>query len=234
MFKVKRSTPRPIHFEKNINPYVHGSVIVCFGNTKVHITATVEENVPPFLKDKKQGWVTAEYSMLPGATNTRNKRDRNSISGRSQEIQRLIGRSLRSIVDLKALGERSITIDCDVLLADGGTRTASITGGYVALNLAIQKLIKEGKLEKSPIKEPVAAISVGINRENEIVADLNYDEDSNCKTDMNIVMTSSGKFVEIQGTAEDGAFSREENNLMLDCAWNAIQEIFEKQRQVLL
>jgi len=233
MFTIKRAKPREIHFERDINPYTHGSVIVSFGNTKVHITATVEESVPPFLKDKKQGWVTAEYSMLPGATNTRNKRERTSISGRSQEIQRLIGRSIRSVVDMKALGERSITIDCDVLVADGGTRTASITGGFVALSLAIKKLLKDGKLQSNPIKENLAAISVGINKENEIIADLNYDEDSNCKTDMNIVMTGSGKYVEIQGTAEDGAFTREENNLMLDCAWNAIQIIIEKQNQVL-
>src|SRR5690606_30064331 len=177
MSLIKRDTPRPIKFTPGINPYAAGSVIAEFGNTKVHITASVQESVPPFLKGKGQGWVTAEYAMLPSATHTRSDRERKGASGRTQEIQRLSGRSLRSIVDLKHSGERSILIDCDVIVADGGTRTTSISGAYIALEMAVKKLMKEGLLKETPIKEALAAISIGINKQNEVIADLNYVED---------------------------------------------------------
>ncbi|WP_417335245.1 ribonuclease PH [Halobacteriovorax marinus] len=230
---IERSHPRDIKFTAGINPYAAGSVIAEFGNTKVHITATVEESVPRFLKDKGQGWVTAEYSMLPSSTHTRNRRERSKVSGRTQEIQRLIGRSLRAIIDLEKLGERSIQIDCDVLVADGGTRTTSISGAYVALEMAVEKLLESGLIEETPIKEPLAALSVGINSAGKVIADLNYDEDSTCETDMNIVMTKSGKFIEVQGTAEGEAFSRDELNAILDCATEAIQSVFKEQEKVL-
>src|SRR5690606_23401822 len=182
MSLIKRETPRSVVFTPNINPYAAGSVIAEFGHTKIHITASVQESVPPFLKGKGQGWVTAEYAMLPSATHTRSDRERKGASGRTQEIQRLIGRSLRSIVDLKKLGERSILIDCDVIVADGGTRTASISGAYIALEMAVRKLIKEGLLKENPIKDGLAAISIGINNADEVIADLNYEEDSSCGT----------------------------------------------------
>ena len=162
MSLIERLDPREVRFTKNINPYAKGSVMAEFGNTKVHITATVEESVPPFLRGKNQGWVTAEYNMLPSSTHTRSHRERGKIGGRTMEIQRLIGRSLRSIIDLNKLGERSITLDCDVLVADGGTRTTSISGAFVALSLAIQELMKEGLLKENPIKEQLAALSVGV------------------------------------------------------------------------
>ncbi|CBW27972.1 putative ribonuclease [Halobacteriovorax marinus SJ] len=230
---IERSQPRDIKFTAGINPYAAGSVIAEFGNTKVHITATVEESVPRFLKDKGQGWITAEYSMLPSSTHTRNRRERSKVSGRTQEIQRLIGRSLRAIIDLEKLGERSIQIDCDVLVADGGTRTTSISGAYVALEMAVEKLLESGLIEETPIKEPLAALSVGINSAGKVIADLNYDEDSTCETDMNIVMTKSGKFIEVQGTAEGEAFSRDELNAILECATEAIQSVFKEQEKVL-
>jgi len=230
---IKRATPRIIKFTPNINPYASGSVIAEFGNTKVHITASVQESVPNFLKGKGQGWVTAEYSMLPGSTHSRNDRERKGPSGRTQEIQRLIGRSLRSIVDLKALGERSILIDCDVLVADGGTRTTSISGAYVALEIAVRKLIKDGLLPASPIKDGLAAISIGISKDNEIIADLNYEEDSSCETDMNVVMTASGKFVEIQGTAEGEPFSFEQLQDLITCAQQAMVKVTEAQQEIL-
>ncbi|MGB0454423.1 MAG: ribonuclease PH, partial [Bacteriovoracaceae bacterium] len=209
MSAITRSNPREIRFTTNINPYAHGSVIAEFGNTKVHITATVEETVPSFLKGQGQGWVTAEYSMLPGSTHTRSRRERSKVGGRTQEIQRLIGRSLRSIIDLKALGERSVVVDCDVLVADGGTRTTSISGAWLALSLAVKKLMADGLLETNPIKEQLGALSIGIDKNGNVIADLNYEEDSSCETDMNIVMTNTGKFVEIQGTAEGEPFSRD-------------------------
>jgi ribonuclease PH len=233
MSKILRNTPRVVRFTPNINPYSAGSVIAEFGNTKVHITASVEESVPPFMKGKGEGWVTAEYSMLPSSTHTRSKREREKVSGRTQEIQRLIGRSLRSIVDLKKLGERSILIDCDVIVADGGTRTTSISGAYVALEFAIKKLIKNGKISASPIKEQLAAISVGINKDGNIIADLNYDEDSTCGTDMNIVMTKSGRFVEVQGTAEKEPFSHEALLQILSCAKDSLNIIFQEQTKCL-
>ena len=233
MSLIARNHPREIKFTKNINPYAAGSVIAEFGNTKVHISACVEEGVPPFLKGKGTGWVTAEYSMLPSSTHTRIRRERSKVSGRTQEIQRLIGRSLRSIVDLEKLGERSILIDCDVLVADGGTRTTSISGAYVALKLAVNKLMSEGLLSEDPIIEPLAAISVGINEEGKIIADLNYEEDSSCETDMNIVMTEAGKFIEVQGTAEGSPFSMDQLQALLDCAGNCLKDVFTKQKEVL-
>ncbi|MBL6989019.1 MAG: ribonuclease PH [Bacteriovoracaceae bacterium] len=233
MSLIERNKTREVKFTKNINPYAAGSVIAEFGNTKVHITASVEESIPKFLTGKNQGWLTAEYSMLPLATHTRGRRERSKVGGRTQEIQRLIGRSLRAIVDLKKLGERSITIDCDVLVADGGTRTASISGAYVALSLAIKKLIQDDLLTESPIITPLAALSVGVDNNGKVIADLNYEEDSTCGTDMNIVMTKSGKYIEVQGTAEGEPFSREQLDAILDCAKNAMQEIFAKQEEVL-
>lgn len=230
---IKRENPRSIKFSPNINPYAHGSVIAEFGNTKVHITATVQESVPSFLKGKGQGWLTAEYSMLPGSTHTRSDRERKGASGRTQEIQRLIGRSLRSIVDLKALGERTILVDCDVLVADGGTRTTSISGAYVALEIAVKKLIKDGLLTASPIKDGLAAISIGINKENEVIADLNYEEDSSCHTDMNVVMTTSGKFVEVQGTAEGEPFTLNQLQDLISCAQKALVVVTAAQQEIL-
>lgn len=230
---IERSNPRQIKYSLNPNPYAKGSVIVECGNTKVYVTVTVEESVPPFLKGKGEGWLTAEYSMLPSATHSRNRRERNGASGRTQEIQRLIGRSLRSIVDLKKLGERTVQIDCDVMVADGGTRTTSISGAYVALELAVKKLIAEGLLVESPISEQLAAISVGINKAGKVIADLNYEEDSSCETDMNVVMTKSGKFVEVQGTAEGQPFSHDQLMALLQCAKDCMTIVFAKQTEAL-
>lgn len=233
MSLITRTEPRKVTFTKNVNPYAAGSVIAEFGNTKVHITATVEESVPGWMRNSGKGWVTAEYNMLPGSTHTRSRRERNKVGGRTQEIQRLIGRALRAVVDLKKLGEVSITLDCDVLVADGGTRTTSVSGAYVALELAIQKLMAEGKVKENPLKERLAALSVGISKEGKIIADLNYEEDSSCETDMNIVMTQSGKFVEIQGTAEGEAFSYEELLGLVECSKEALKHVFEAQDKVL-
>ncbi|MBL7663704.1 MAG: ribonuclease PH [Bacteriovoracaceae bacterium] len=235
MSLIARSTPREISFQTNINPYADGSVIAEFGNTKVHITVTIEDSVPPWMKYQgvTGGWITAEYSMLPGSTHTRSKRERPNVSGRTQEIQRLIGRSLRSIIDLEKIGSRTITIDCDVLVADGGTRTTAISGAYVALCLATEKLMKKGSLKVNPIKEALAAVSVGVNPDGKIIADLNYEEDVACHTDMNIVMTESGKFVELQGTAEEEAFSREQLNALIEAAESALKKVFAAQKKAL-
>ncbi len=233
MSLIKRETPRPIKFTPSINPYAHGSVLAEFGNTKVHITASVQESVPPFLKGKGQGWLTAEYAMLPSSTHTRSDRERKGPSGRTQEIQRLIGRALRSVVDLNKLGERTIMLDCDVIVADGGTRTTSISGAYIALEMAVRKLMKDGLLKENPIREGLAAISIGISKSGEIIADLNYEEDSSCGTDMNIVMTSNGKFVEVQGTAEGAPFSMEELQALLTCAQKALTIVMKEQRSIL-
>lgn len=230
---IKRSTTRKIVITPSVNPYAEGSVLVEFGNTKVHVTVSVEEKVPSWMKGKGEGWVTAEYAMLPRATHDRCKRERKGISGRSQEIQRLIGRSLRAVVDMKKLGERLLTADCDVLVADGGTRTASITGAYVALELAVKSLISKGVLTENPLIEKLGALSVGLNKEGEIIADLNYEEDSSCEADVNIVMTESGKFVEVQGTAEGLPFSPEQFNSILEVATTAMQEVFKSQAMVL-
>ncbi|WP_373975384.1 ribonuclease PH [Chitinibacter sp. SCUT-21] len=225
---------RKIQLTRRYTCHAEGSVLVEFGNTKVICTASVEEKVPPFLKGKGEGWVTAEYGMLPRSTGSRMKREAaaGKQSGRTQEIQRLIGRSLRAVVDLAALGERQITIDCDVIQADGGTRTASITGAFVALTDAINGLVAQGKLTSSPIKEAVAAVSVGIVEKVPLL-DLDYEEDSGCETDMNVVMTASGKFIEIQGTAEGEAFSRAEMNELLDLAQLGIEQLIELQHQAL-
>jgi ribonuclease PH len=233
MSLIQREHPRTIKFTPAINPYAAGSVMAEFGNTKVHITATIEESVPPFLKGKGQGWVTAEYSMLPASTHTRNQRERSKIGGRTQEIQRLIGRALRAVVDLKKLGERTLMLDCDVLVADGGTRTTSVSGCYVAIALAFNKLMKEGKISESPLKEPLAAISVGINKQGKIIADLNYEEDSSCEADVNLVATKAGKFIEIQGTAEGEPFSQEQLDALLICGKKALEKVFEAQEAAL-
>ncbi|MGI9055150.1 MAG: ribonuclease PH [Pyrinomonadaceae bacterium] len=216
----------------NISPYAEGSALIEVGGTKVICTASVEERVPHFLRNKGTGWVTAEYAMLPRATNTRTQRETLRPSGRTQEIQRLIGRSLRAIVDTKLLGERQIFIDCDVIQADGGTRCAAITGAYVALALACRKLVTKGIVKTSPILSEVAAVSVGIIEETAIL-DLKYEEDSTAEVDMNIVCTGAGKFIEIQGTAERAPFTREQMNEMLALAEIGINELFTIQRLAL-
>lgn len=230
---IQRSNPRNIKYTLSPNPYAKGSVIVECGNTKVYVTVTVDDGVPPFLKGKGEGWLTAEYSMLPSATHSRNKRERNGASGRTQEIQRLIGRSLRSIIDLKKIGERTVQIDCDVMVADGGTRTTSISGAYVALAIAMKKLIAEGAIKENPLSEQLAAISVGVTKEGKIIADLNYEEDSSCETDMNVVMTKTGKFVEVQGTAEGHPFSHDQLMALLEAAKICLSTVFEKQDEAL-
>lgn len=226
---------RPVRFTRHYTCHAEGSVLVEFGNTKVLCTATVEDRVPPFLKGKGQGWVTAEYGMLPRSTNTRVQREaaKGKQSGRTMEIQRLIGRALRAVVDLEALGERQITLDCDVLQADGGTRTASISGAYVALQDAMTSLVKQGKLKKNPIYGQVASVSVGIYQGTPVL-DLDYVEDSAAETDMNIVMNDAGQFIELQGTAEGHAFRREELDAMLFLANKGIREIMEAQNRALM
>ncbi len=227
---------RKITIETNVLKHPEGSVLISFGDTKVICAATVEETVPPFLKGTGKGWVTAEYSMLPRATNTRNRREssKGKLSGRTMEIQRLIGRSLRAVVDLEKLGERSIIVDCDVIQADGGTRTASITGAFVALRLAIEKLLQAKVLANDPIKEHLAAISVGILADGTCVTDLDYHEDVAAEVDMNLVMTESGKFVEIQGTGEEATFDGEQLNEMLVYGKTAIESLIFEQKNVLL
>lgn len=225
---------RPVEIIRHYTKHAEGSVLVKFGDTHVLCTASVEEKVPGFLKGKGQGWVTAEYGMLPRSTGSRMDREaaRGKQSGRTQEIQRLIGRSLRAIIDLEKLGERSIQIDCDVIQADGGTRTASITGAYVALQDAISFLLKSGKISASPLKDSVAAISVGVYKGTPVL-DLDYIEDSDCDTDMNVVMTGKGGFVEIQGTAEGEPFERDAMNAMLDLAAHGIQQLIIEQNKAL-
>jgi ribonuclease PH len=222
---------RPLSFVRGYTAHAEGSVLVGFGGTRVLCTASVEDGVPPFLRGKGQGWVTAEYGMLPRATHTRSAREaaRGKQSGRTQEIQRLIGRALRAVVDLKALGERTVTVDCDVLQADGGTRTAAITGGFVALADAVDTLIKRRALSANPIHGQVAAVSVGIYRGIPVL-DLDYAEDSNAETDMNVVMNSGGAFVEVQGTAEGHAFRRHELDQLLDLASQGIARLHEAQQ----
>jgi ribonuclease PH len=225
---------RQIKITRNYTKHAEGSVLVEFGDTRVICTATVEEKIPHFLRGKGQGWVNAEYGMLPRATGMRMGREaaHGKQGGRTMEIQRLIARSLRAVVDLKALGERSITVDCDVIQADGGTRTASITGGYVALVDAINYLKREKGLKKEPITGPVASVSVGIY-EGTPVLDLDYPEDSNAETDMNVVMNGEGAFIEVQGTAEGHAFKREELDAMLALAEKGIRELLDYQREAL-
>lgn len=225
---------RAIEIIRHYTKHAEGSVLVKFGDTQVICTASVEEKVPGFLKGKGQGWVTAEYGMLPRSTGSRMDREaaRGKQTGRTQEIQRLIGRSLRAIIDLEKLGERTIHFDCDVIQADGGTRTASITGAYVAMVDAVSTLLQKGLLTDSPIKDSVAAISVGVYQGTPVL-DLDYIEDSDCDTDMNVVMTGKGGFVEIQGTAEGEPFARETMNQMLDLAAKGISEISVIQKTAL-
>lgn len=225
---------RPVRLTRHYTRYAEGSVLVEFGETKVLCTASVEEKVPPHKRGSGEGWVTAEYGMLPRATHTRGDREaaRGKQSGRTQEIQRLIGRSLRCVFDLGVLGERTIALDCDVIQADGGTRTAAITGAYVAAHDAVSWLLAQGKITASPIKDAVAAISVGIV-DGVPLLDLEYTEDSACDTDMNVVMTGAGGFVELQGTAEGVAFTRAEMNALLDLAEKGIGELLAAQKAAL-
>jgi ribonuclease PH len=222
---------RPLSFARGYTSHAEGSVLVGFGGTRVLCTASVEEGVPPFLRGSGQGWVTAEYGMLPRSTHTRSAREaaRGKQTGRTQEIQRLIGRALRAVVDMKGLGDRTITVDCDVLQADGGTRTAAITGGYVALADAVDVLLKKRAIGANPLHGQVAAVSVGIYR-GVPVLDLDYAEDSNAETDMNVVMNSGGAFVEVQGTAEGHAFRRHELDQLLDLASQGIARLHAAQQ----
>ena len=236
----ERSAGRPadalrlVTIERNYTRHAEGSVLVSFGHTKVLCTASVEEKVPPFKRGGGEGWLTAEYGMLPRATHTRNDREaaKGKQSGRTQEIQRLIGRSLRSVFDLKALGERTISLDCDVLQADGGTRTAAITGAFVAAHDAVTWLLAQGRIKQSPIRDFVAAVSVGVVQGVPLL-DLEYTEDSACDTDMNVVMTASGGFVEVQGTAEGTPFTRAEMDRVLALADKGIRELVAMQRGAL-
>lgn len=212
-----------------------GSVLIEVGNTKVICNATIEERVPPFMRGQGKGWITAEYAMLPRATDQRNTREssRGKVSGRTMEIQRLIGRALRAVVDLEKLGERTIWIDCDVIQADGGTRTASITGAFVALVLACGRLLEEDKVKNLPVTDYLAATSVGVLEDGEVVLDLNYEQDFAANVDMNVVMTGEGKFVEIQGTGEESTFSYDELQLMLEHAQIGIEQLFAVQKEAL-
>ncbi len=225
---------RPVKLTPNYLPYAEGSVLIEVGATRVVCTASVEDRLPFFLRNSGRGWVTAEYAMLPRATQTRTQREvgRGGPSGRTHEIQRLIGRSLRAVVDMTALGERTITLDCDVLQADGGTRTASITGAYVACALACRRLLTDKKIARNPINSEVAAVSVGILRGTPLL-DLNYEEDSQAEVDMNVICTGDGRFIEVQGTAEREPFTREEMNALLALATIGVEQIVAVQRTVL-
>ena len=225
---------RPVTITRNFTKHAEGSVLIAVGDTKVLCTASVEERVPPHKKNSGEGWVTAEYGMLPRATNTRSDREaaRGKQTGRTQEIQRLIGRSLRAVVDLKKLGERQITLDCDVIQADGGTRCAAITGAFVALQDAIAGLIKKGLISESPVRDSVAAVSVGLHDDGALL-DLDYSEDSSCETDMNVVMTGSGTFIEIQGTAEGVPFTRAQSDQLLALAEAGIGKLIVAQKAAL-
>ncbi|AVQ26959.1 ribonuclease PH [Fusobacterium ulcerans] len=225
---------REIKITKDFNLYAEGSVLIEFGNTKVICTASVSEKVPPFMRGQGKGWLTAEYSMIPRATGERNQREsaKGKLSGRTMEIQRLIGRALRTAVDLEKLGERTITIDCDVIQADGGTRTTSISGGFIALALAVKKLMKDRVLNVNPIVSNVAAISVGIVRGTPML-DLMYTEDSAAEVDMNVVMNGKGEFVEVQGTGEEATYTRKELNELIDLAEVGIKEIIRLQNEVI-
>ena len=225
---------RHVRITRNYTKHAEGSVLVEFGDTRVLCNASVEERVPPFLRGKGEGWVTAEYGMLPRSTTSRMGREaaRGKQGGRTMEIQRLIGRSLRAVVDMKKLGERTVTIDCDVIQADGGTRTASITGGFVALADALQSLQENGKLEAMPLTGRVASVSVGVYRGTPVL-DLDYPEDCNAETDMNVVMNDAGDYIEVQGTAEGHAFSQDEMNAMLALARKGITELLDSQQAAL-
>ncbi|MFW6074535.1 MAG: ribonuclease PH [Chloroflexota bacterium] len=224
--------PRPVTIETHVAPYAEGSALIATGETRVWCTASIEDRLPPWLENSSQGWVTAEYSMLPRSTHTRINRNRASGSGRSQEISRLIGRSLRAGIDLKRIGSRTITVDCDVLQADGGTRTAAITGGFVALQLALDMLTRTGTIPRSPVTSRVAAISVGLVA-GEIRLDLDYTEDSNADVDFNVVMDSRGNFIEIQGSAEGQTFNRGQLDAMVDLAETGISELLQAQQAAL-
>lgn len=223
---------RPVKITRNYLMHPAGSVLIEMGNTKVICTATVEEKVPHFLKGAGSGWVTAEYGMLPGSTGQRKTRNTKGIDGRSQEIQRLIGRSLRSIIDLKALGERTIWIDCDVIQADGGTRTASITGAFVALSDAVSKIMLQGLITQSPITTNVAAVSVGVVN-GEVMLDLCYEEDSAAHVDMNLVMTAEGEYIELQGTGEERPFDKKQLNALLEFGERGIEALIKAQNEAM-
>lgn len=235
MMEKKANTLRTITITKDFIKHPEGSVLIEVGDTKVICNVSVEDRVPPFLRNQGKGWITAEYQMLPRATEQRNIREaaRGRLTGRTMEIQRLIGRALRSVVDLDAIGERTLWVDCDVIQADGGTRTTSITGAFVALVLAVEKLLKDEVLKKMPITDFLAATSVGVLPSGEAVLDLDYEKDAKANVDMNVVMTGNGEFVEIQGTGEEATFSRKELNELLDLAEAGIGEIIELQKEVL-
>jgi len=226
---------RHIHIHTNYLKHPEGSVLIEVGDTKVICSATIEERVPPFMRGEGKGWVTAEYAMIPRATEQRTIREssKGKVTGRTMEIQRLIGRALRAVVDLEALGERTVWIDCDVIQADGGTRTASITGAYVAMVLAFEKLLQAEKVSKIPVKDYLAATSVGIVEEQGVVLDLNYVEDSKADVDMNVIMTGKGQFVEVQGTGEEATFSRAQLNELLDAAEQGIFQLIDIQKEAL-
>ena len=223
---------RPLTLTLDAAPYAEGSCLIATGNTRVLCTASVEKRVPPWLEGKGKGWVTAEYGMLPRSTHTRTSRERGSVKGRTQEIQRLIGRSLRSVTDLSVLGERTVTLDCDVLQADGGTRTASITGACVALHRALAALVEQGELERHPMTDLVAAVSVGIV-EGVPTLDLDYAQDFAAQVDMNVVATGNGRLIEVQGTAEGAPFTRQELDRLMDLALGGIEELVAGQRRAL-
>jgi ribonuclease PH len=231
----EKHTAREISIIRNYTKYMPGSVLISYGDTKVLCTAAIEDRVPPFLRNSGKGWLTAEYGLLPSATHTRVRREvsKGKPSGRTNEIQRLIGRSLRAVVDLSAIGERTISIDCDVIQADGGTRTASVTGGMIALWDAVNSLKEEGSLTKNPIKEFLGAVSVGVCN-GEVICDLDYEEDSSAEVDMNVVMTESGGFVELQGTAELVPFNQDVLNEMLTVARGSIEKIISDVKAELL
>jgi ribonuclease PH len=222
---------RPVTLETGVNRYAEGSCLAIFGHTRVLVTASLEEGVPPFLRGRGRGWVTAEYGMLPRATHTRGRREaaQGRQSGRTQEIQRLVGRSMRAVVDLAALGERQITLDCDVIQADGGTRTAAVTGGWVALQLALRHLVKEGVIARDPVLDHVAAISCGVVDGNAVL-DLDYEEDSNAEADANFVLTGGGEIVEVQATGEKRGISRAEFQALMDLAQSGIADLVELQK----
>lgn len=226
---------RSVQITRHYTRHAEGSVLIECGDTRIICTASVDEKVPLFLRGKGQGWLTAEYGMLPRSTNERMQREaaKGKQSGRTMEIQRLIGRALRAVVDLEKLGERTIWIDCDVIQADGGTRTASITGAFLAMAIATGKLVKSGVIKTSPVTDYLAAISVGMDKEEGLLLDLNYEEDSAAEVDMNIIMTGSGRFVELQGTGEEATFSREDLNGLLSLAEKGIQTLIQKQKEVL-
>lgn len=231
----KHDQMREVHIEKDYIQHPEGSVLISVGSTKVICAASIEERVPPFMRGQGKGWITAEYAMLPRATEQRNIREssRGKVSGRTMEIQRLIGRALRSVVDLNLLGERTLWLDCDVIQADGGTRTASITGSFVAMSLAFHKLLEREAIKQMPVKDFLAAISVGVIEEFGEILDLNYAEDSKALVDMNVVMTGNGEFVELQGTGEESTFSYPQLDTMLKLASKGINELIAKQKEVL-